>query len=179
MALYRHANHFVFCDGLARARSLRRDPVGPSAAHRLYKVSDGWVLISVEDQPAWSELCRVLGTEDLISSFAAPQGLTPDGPAAERLARVLEGRTTAKLRSSLGSIGVAVVAVRQNPELLQDEYLREVGLLQPTSSITDGEQPWVVSNLVSFTRRHWKALTPVKGVGADNHAMPRAVADPA
>jgi crotonobetainyl-CoA:carnitine CoA-transferase CaiB-like acyl-CoA transferase len=55
-ALYRHAEILVEPLSDWRQVTLGTDPLGPSPTHRLYRASDGWVLLAVITPEEWSRL---------------------------------------------------------------------------------------------------------------------------
>lgn len=55
-ALYRHAEYFVRPVSEWPPPALQRDPVGLSAAHRLYPTQDGWVLLGISSVEEWNRL---------------------------------------------------------------------------------------------------------------------------
>jgi crotonobetainyl-CoA:carnitine CoA-transferase CaiB-like acyl-CoA transferase len=71
-ALYRHAEYFVRPLSEWRPEALQRDPVGPSAAHRLYPTGDGWVLVGISSVEEWNRLRALVSV--LPATFAPGDG---------------------------------------------------------------------------------------------------------
>jgi crotonobetainyl-CoA:carnitine CoA-transferase CaiB-like acyl-CoA transferase len=72
-ALYRHAELFVRPVSEWRPEALPRDPVGPSAAHRVYQARDGWLLLAISSVEEWNRLRTLVG--------ALPPTFAPDDTA--------------------------------------------------------------------------------------------------
>ena len=93
-SLYRHVAALVTPLSRWRELSLGPDPVGPTAAHRLYRCADGWILLAVDGAQQWRA----------FTAFAdgLPSAYTPADPAWEaRVAGVLESALAIKPASDV------------------------------------------------------------------------------
>ena len=152
--LYRHADLFVRPLSDWRSSLLGADPVGPDAAHRLYPVADGWVLLAIGDPAGWGNLREAVD--------GLPEVRAPGDPAwNDEVARVLTDAWRARevdgLVDDLQSRGVPVARVERFGDFVR--RLRAAGdpLVQDIA-----DQRWGglvgVNELVSFADASWRPL---------------------
>ena len=139
-----------------------------------YRARDGWVTVCAVTDAEWRHVLDALGRPDLATDPRfAPAAASRQAHRAEIDALVAEwmaGRTAAEAVETLQKHHVAAGPVRELPEALADEHLRERGAVVPLEHPTHGAIPGGrgAGMPIRFTNHTAGFDGPAPAVGAHN-----------
>jgi crotonobetainyl-CoA:carnitine CoA-transferase CaiB-like acyl-CoA transferase len=111
--------------------STNGNSIGTSASHRYYKVTDGWVMLAVENGDSWARLVEAARPAvEPWRDWTKAKDESAEGPLATSLAAAFSGLTRKEVveQFTAKSVPVApVVVVRE--DRITNEYFRSLGVL--------------------------------------------------
>lgn len=144
---------------------------GAAPAADVYRVADGYVVISAYMDDHWRRLCTVLDLEDMVGDERFSTEVTRAqnrSVLTERIEAVLGHLTKDEVTRRLGSAGVVVGGIREYPEVFASRGVTVDGPFIPSRSNTGPR--WLVGQPYQ-----WPGVTPhqepPRPVGADNDRL--------
>jgi crotonobetainyl-CoA:carnitine CoA-transferase CaiB-like acyl-CoA transferase len=116
---------FVFYENAPPEPQGGPDFLGPSAAVRVYKAGDGWLMLACRREEHWTALTRVLGRPELGQrhSWEAAASAPADGPLGQTLASIFREDALATWLARLDGTGVPCAPLPGLAQLLRNEHL--------------------------------------------------------
>lgn len=140
------------------------------APYNAYPTTDGWIAIIVVRDEHWTNLLRAMGREDLIGEprFAGHQARVT---AIAEVDALIAGWTSTRTKDDVHALAAAhkvpSAPVRSVAEVMEDEHLRERGMLQVVEHPDLGTVPLPSSPLV-FHGSPRTAVRPSGRLGEHN-----------
>ncbi len=97
------------------------DYLGPTALRRLYRSSDGWLLLAVDDEASWTAATALFGLDE-ASPFSTVADAPPDGDLADGIAARLEARAGIDWEAAALAAHVPLVVPRVDQDAIVDEH---------------------------------------------------------
>lgn len=166
--MYRHADLLVRPLSQWRSVLLGPDPDGPSAAQRLYRCADGWILLAAASAADWIR-AAALDTRLPHDLRAGDAGW--EGTVAPILAEVFAGLTVAAIMRKMVELGVPATPVQPFKEFALAAAEHEDRIVNRFDDAKWG--PLVgLNELIDFEAPGWRPLGGAPLLGQHNDERP-------